>query len=683
VLATVGENGFSRSVAVGDARIAARAAKRKLASGVSCSVHRSRPAIAAAKSRIVVGKSRSLGADRVWGRISVQVLPGARTVLFSYDANGNLASVTPPGRTAHLFGYTPVDETSSYDPPALGSGPTPTAYAYNKDKQLTQVTRPDGQTIVMGYDAAGRLGTITTPTGLTTYSYSPTTGTLSSIAAPGVGLGYTWDGSLPTGTTWSGPVAGSVTRTYNADFDVASINVAGTAFSFTRDNDRLLTGAGAMTITRDPASGFITGTTVGSVTTGQTYSAFGELASTSASFGSTPLFATSYTRDALGRITQLVETVQGATSTWNYEYTAAGQLWKVRRDGVLEAEYQYDLNGNRLSATDEFSVTTSGTYDAQDRLTSYGSASYTYTLNGELATKTTAAGTSTFSYDVLGNLRAVTLADGTAIEYVIDGRSRRLGKKVGGALVQGFLYEDQLRVVAELDGAGAVVSRFVYGTGINVPEYMIKGGVTYRIITDHLGSPRLLVDVATGTVAQRIDYDEWGVITNDTSPAFQPFGFAGGLYDQHTKLVRFGARDYDAEVGRWTTKDPLLFAGRESNVYGYGVDDPVNRTDARGKQSCSICVIFSPSPLGIVMAMQSLGGWLAEHGLKRCTPGYTERRDFSCNFKEGDLFKDPYRGTEFYCVYVCEDLFGNPSEWEAELDPKTGKCPKLPTKKVE
>jgi len=47
------------------------------------------------------------------------------------------------------------------------------------------------------------------------------------------------------------------------------------------------------------------------------------------------------------------------------------------------------------------------------------------------------------------------------------------------------------------------------------------------------------------SVAQRIDYDAWGIVTLDTSPGFQPFGFAGGLQDGATGLVRFGARDYD------------------------------------------------------------------------------------------------------------------------------------------
>jgi RHS repeat-associated protein len=68
----------------------------------------------------------------------------------------------------------------------------------------------------------------------------------------------------------------------------------------------------------------------------------------------------------------------------------------------------------------------------------------------------------------------------------------------------------------------------------------------------------------------------------DTNPGFQPFGFAGGLYDRDTGLVRFGARDYDPETGRWTAKDPILFEGGDANLYGYVQNDPVNWRDPPG-----------------------------------------------------------------------------------------------------
>jgi RHS repeat-associated protein len=183
---------------------------------------------------------------------------------------------------------------------------------------------------------------------------------------------------------------------------------------------------------------------------------------------------------------------------------------------------------------------------------------------------------------VLGNLRSVLLPGGDTIEYVIDAQNRRIGKLINGTLVQGFLYQDQLNPVAELDGTGQVVSRFVYGTKPHVPDYMIKGGVTYRLVTDHLGSVRLVVDVSSGAVVQRIDYDAFGRVTQDSNPGFQPFGFAGGIYDIHTGLVRFGARDYDAFTGRWTTKDPIKFLGGGPNLYGYVLHDPVNLIDLTG-----------------------------------------------------------------------------------------------------
>jgi RHS repeat-associated protein len=223
----------------------------------------------------------------------------------------------------------------------------------------------------------------------------------------------------------------------------------------------------------------------------------------------------------------------------------------VERDGVEVEGYAYDANGNRAP----------GLYDDQDRLLAFGDKAYTYTANGELATITQGEATRTLEYDALGQLLAVSQPDGTRIEYLIDARNRRIGKKINGTLVQGFLYRDALEPIAELDGAGQVVSRFVYGSKPHVPDYLVKGGATYRLLTDHLGSVRLVVNVATGAIAQRIDYDSWGQPLFDSQPGFQPFGYAGGLYEPATGLVRFGARDYDPETGRWTAKDPIGFGG--------------------------------------------------------------------------------------------------------------------------
>jgi len=94
----------------------------------------------------------------------------------------------------------------------------------------------------------------------------------------------------------------------------------------------------------------------------------------------------------------------------------------------------------------------------------------------------------------------------------------------------------------------------------------------------------------SGNVVKRIDYDTFGNIVNadrdDYKAAFKvPFGFAGGLYDEDTGLVRFGFRDYDPDTGRWTAKDPIRFAGGDTDLYGYCLNDPVNLVDSLGLYS--------------------------------------------------------------------------------------------------
>src|SRR5215210_8021501 len=482
----------------------------------------------------------------------------------------------------HTFDYTPADLQETYRPPDIGIGGVDTAYTYDRDRKLTSVERPDGKTVTLGYDGAGRLSTLDFSRGRITYTYDPATGKLKTLGSPGgVTLTYTYDGSLLTRTTWSGPVTGTVERTYDNNFRVVTEKVNGDApITYQYDADGLLVKAGDLTITRDPQTGLVTGTTLGVVTTANAYNTFGELIHQEAKSLGQTIFLADYTRDLLGRITRKVEVIGGVTDTWDYTYDPTGRLEEVYHNGARLSRYEYDANGNRLKHITP-TETITATYDDQDRLLTYGDITYTYTANGELATKTQNGHTVRYEYDELGNLVKVSLPDGIEVEYVIDGQGRRVGKRVGGVLVQGFLYKDQLEPIAELNGS-ALKDRFIYATTSHSPDVVFKSGQAYRLVTDHLGSPRLVVNTSNGTIAQRMDYEEFGRTTLDTAAGTQAFGFAGGLYDRQTGLVRFGARDHDARVGRWVGKDPIGFGGSDVNLYGYAQRDPVNFIDPDG-----------------------------------------------------------------------------------------------------
>jgi RHS repeat-associated protein len=58
--------------------------------------------------------------------------------------------------------------------------------------------------------------------------------------------------------------------------------------------------------------------------------------------------------------------------------------------------------------------------------------------------------------------------------------------------------------------------------------------------------------------------------------------YAGGLHDRDIDLVRFGYRDYDPEVGKWTAKDPIGFSGGDVDVFGYVQNTPINFVDPSG-----------------------------------------------------------------------------------------------------
>ncbi|MCH8531205.1 MAG: hypothetical protein LAT65_10150 [Saccharospirillum sp.] len=530
------------------------------------------------------------------GRVRQQTFPSGATVDYDYDPNGNLTEIRLANGEVHRFQYNSVDQQSEYAPPnpndsqtvaPIGSNHPTTLYQYNRDKQLESITRPDGIEIDYQYNATtGQLTDLVIPEGTYQFAYygefDPIhSGQLKTMTAPGgQQTHYEYDGFLLTSTDWSGEVNGTLGYDYNHYFEPVSQTINGEALPLAYNDDSQLTQAGNLSIQYIPENGLLSGTSLGNLATSNSYNSFGELASYQANLHGSALYQYSLHRDEVGRVIGKTETLGGVTNEYQYLYDNDDRLEQVLKNGSAIQSWYYDANGNR---THEDGVLVAQ-YDAQDRLTQYGNNQYRYTTNGELTEKTnTSSGDTTlYDYDAFSNLRSVTLPDGTEIDYIIDGQNRRVGKKRNGNLEQAFLYQGQLNPVAELDGSNNVVARFVYGDRPHVPSHMIKDGTQYRIVSDHLGSVRLVVNASTGEIVQRMNYDAWGKVTEDTNPGFQPFGYAGGIYDRDTGLVRFGARDYDPQVGRWTTKDLIGFGGG-LNHYAYAANDPINYIDPDGE----------------------------------------------------------------------------------------------------
>ena len=229
--------------------------------------------------------------------------------------------------------------------------------------------------------------------------------------------------------------------------------------------------------------------------------------------------------------------------------------------------------------------TITASYTLDDNLVVYGQNTYTYD-DGYLKTKTTPQGTTTYSYGTLGELLEVTTPTKT-ITYTHNAKNQRVAKLVNGTVVEKYLWADLTTLLAIYDANDTLKQRFEYANGRMPVAMTDASGTKYYLHYDQVGSLRAISRVLspdnTLEVVKEITYDTFGNILTDTNPSLKvPFGFAGGLYDQDTKLTRFGYRDYDAYTGKWTAKDPIGFGGGDSNLYGYVLGDPVGGFDPMG-----------------------------------------------------------------------------------------------------
>ena len=350
--------------------------------------------------------------------------------------------------------------------------------AYDIDRQTTETTFADGRTVTVGYDDAGRRQTIELSRGALGVTYDAA-GRVEQIAAPGgIADTFSYDGNLLVGDARSGPVAGTVSWGYDADFRIAAQGVeGGQAVSYEYDADNRLTRVGDLTFVYSADNALMTGAQIGQIEETWAYNQFGEATQYDVRFDDLPIYSLALSYDALGRVTRKVENIEGATTTYDYSYDLAGRLSTVATNGTTSATYTYDTNGNRLTRSAGATVETS-TYDAQDRLVSTqqsgpaGQRTYSYNAHGQLQSATVDGQVTAYVYDEMDNLVAAERPDGSELAYLVDGLNRRIARRVDGALDFGLLYQSQWKLAAETDGAGQVAARFVYGDRAR-PEYLL------------------------------------------------------------------------------------------------------------------------------------------------------------------------------------------------------------------
>jgi RHS repeat-associated protein len=518
------------------------------------------------------------------GLITAINRPDGGRVEFAYDNNGNMTVLTNPVDVDHYFEFNNVNRKSSYIAPLGGSY----NYIYDKDRRLIQTNFPSGKSIINDYTDPlnphdkSRLWQIRTPEGNIDFTYL-CGNKIDSITKDTESITYDYDGKLVTSENLSGTLNQSLEYTYNNDFDVSSFTFEGQTENYSYDNDGLLTAAGDFTISRDAENGLPKSVAGGTFNMTRSFNGYGEVEGQGTIVNSQNVASWALTRDNNGRIISKTETIDGVTENFAYTYDLMGRLLTVTRDSNLVEDYSYDLSGTRISETNTLRGFTGRafSYSDEDHLLEAGSVTYSYNVDGFLTTKTDGSDITRYTYSSRGELLNVTLPDDILVEYQHDPLGRRIAKKVGGTIVEKYLWQGLTRLLAVYDGSDKLLMRFDYADS-RMPVSMTRGGATYYLTYDQVGSLRVVAD-SGGNVIKRVDYDSFGNIIADTNEDLKmPFGFARGLHDRDTGLVRFGYRDYDPDVGRWAAKDPILFGGGDTDLYGYVLNDPINLIDSDG-----------------------------------------------------------------------------------------------------
>lgn len=514
-------------------------------------------------------------------RVVSETYPGSRVWRYEHQADGALKALVSPEGRRHAFSSNARGRERSYDPPGAAG-----AYvrSYDADGRLEALRLPGGKVRDVGYDARGRetttdhggeaSDTLAYPAaGSDPTSMTRTTGGVTQS------LTQVLDGGLPEKTTFAGKADGSVDYTIGEkDQRLEQLVVKSgddtATIAFGYDDDGFVNKIGPFTLTREGAGGAVTEVEDGTMTTTLARDRDAGLARRTVKVGDTVVYENAVTRDTQGRIDTRVRKVGATATSFAYDYSEVGELTSVKvGDDVLES-HAYDKDGNRRSY--------GAAYDDEGRLTALGGKPVTTDADGFV----TKVGDDTFTYTRAGDLTKAVVG-GKTVEYAYDAMGRRVARTEDGVTEQ-YLYGNPVNPfqLTASRGRDGVLTTWFYDAEDALVAFE-RGGKRFYVGADQVGTPEAVFD-AEGKLLRSIERDAFGIVRKDSAPthpeAAVPLavGYAGGLADPVTGLVRFGARDYDPRTGRFLARDPSLFEGSPKNLYAYVGSDPVSMTDPTG-----------------------------------------------------------------------------------------------------
>jgi RHS repeat-associated protein len=510
------------------------------------------------------------------GRLAAVVRPDGARKTFSYDAAGNLSALSSPMGATHGLDLDASDLDTGYEAPLSGTY----RQIYDSKGRVVKVEFPSGKTISYCYEG-DNLVLVRLPEGVVKLSYGRDGLTRVSMGQEAVT--YRYEQGLLAVEWRLGTLERELAYGYGKNGILTSFAYSGAIERYAYDEKGRLVRAGSFIINREAENGLAISVTDSNMQLSRQYNEYGELDAKEWIVAGLPATWWSIGRDAAGRIVRKSEAAGGRVVDYAYGYDAAGRLSRVKKDGAIVEEYRYNADGARVFELNLLAGIAGRTYryDEEGRLIAAGDMRFAYDPDGFLTRKTDKTGETKYAYASRGGLLRVDIPGGTVVKYINDPFGRRIAKKVNGNVVEKYLWQGQTRLLAVCDAWNNLLCRFVYAD-VRTPAAMEQGGRTFYLSYDQVGSLRQVTD-SSGRAVKVLEYDSFGNIIKDSAPGFfLPIGFAGGLWDIHTGLVRFGYRDYDSKIGRWTAKDPIGFAAGDVDLFGYCNNDPVNGLDPFG-----------------------------------------------------------------------------------------------------